>query len=271
MSTTQAAAIQMRSSADREQNLNTAAALLERAAGAGAKLAVLPENFAFMGTREADKLAFSEADGEGVIQDFLATQAAKHRLWVVGGTVPIRSDAKHVYASSLVFADNGERVARFDKIHLFDVSLPDSDEHYAESNSIIAGQRSVVVDTPVGKLGLSVCYDLRFPELYRELSAQGAQILTVPSAFTAATGAAHWEVLVRARAIENLCYVIAPNQGGRHASGRETYGNSMLVAPWGQVLERLASEPGVALGAIDLDHLERTRAHFPCLQHRILT
>lgn len=270
MNINQAAAIQMLSAADREQNLAVADALLERAAGEGAKLAVLPENFAFMGAHEADKIALAEPDGEGVIQNFLAEKAAKYKLWIVGGTIPIRADEKRVYASSLVFNEHGERKARFDKIHLFDVSVPDADEHYKESDSTIAGQAPVVVDTPVGKLGLSVCYDLRFPELYRQLSALGAQILAIPSAFTAATGAAHWEVLVRARAIENLCYVIAPNQGGRHANGRETYGDSMLVNPWGQVLDRIKSGPGIALGSIDLDHLERTRAHFPCLQHRTL-
>lgn len=270
MTAQHAAAIQMVSGPDREQNLAAAAALISRAAAAGAALLVLPENFAFMGAHESDKLKIAEPDGEGVIQEFLAEQAAKNNVWIVGGTVPLRGDARRVYASSLVYNASGERAARFDKIHLFDVSVPGDANQYQESASTIAGQRPVVVDTPLGRLGLSVCYDLRFPELYRELAAQGAQLLSIPSAFTAATGAAHWEILTRARAIENLCYVIAPNQGGRHSGGRETYGDSLLVNPWGQVLDRVASGPGIALGAIDTDQLERTRAHFPCLTHRRL-
>lgn len=266
-----AAAIQMVSSNDREQNLADCAAQLERAAAEGANLAVLPENFAFMGAKETDKLAIAEHNGEGRIQDFLAEQAAKHRLWIIGGTIPLKADHTHVYASSLVFNEHGQRVGHFDKIHLFDVTLADGKEQYRESDSILAGnKKTVIIDSPFGKIGLSVCYDLRFPELYRDMVAQGAQILTVPAAFTAATGLAHWETLVRARAIENLCYVIAPNQGGRHASGRETYGDSMLVNPWGQVLDRVATGPGLALAEIDLAQLERTREHFPCLDHRRL-
>ncbi len=270
MTPAHAAAIQMVSSADRDQNLAAAGELLERAAAAGAQLAVLPENFAHMGKHEADKLAIAESLDNGPIQDFLAEQAAKHKMWIVGGTIPLKGDGKRVYPSSLVFDDHGTRVARYDKIHLFDVTLPESDEQYRESDSFIAGSTPVVIDSPFGKLGLSVCYDLRFPELYREMVAQGAEIFTVPSAFTAATGQAHWETLARARAIENLCYVIAPNQGGRHASGRETWGDSMLVNPWGQVLDRVASGPGIAIAALDTDHLHRTRERFPCLSHRRL-
>ena len=274
MTTHIAAAIQMVSSADRDQNLAQCAALLAQAADGGAELAVLPENFAYMGARESDKLAIAEDSGNGVIQDFLAEQAAKHKLWVVGGTLPIKGDAQHVYARCQVNNARGEYVGHYDKIHLFDVHLPATEnnqgEHYRESASIFAGEQPVVLETPFGRLGLSVCYDLRFPELYRALVAQGAQLFTVASAFTAATGRAHWEPLIRARAIENLCYVIAPNQGGKHASQRETYGDSMLVNPWGQILDRLPHGAGVALGEIDTEQLQRTREHFPCLNHRRL-
>jgi nitrilase len=274
---TLAAAIQMVTTENLDTNLREAGALVLRAAEAGARLAVLPENFALMGRKEADKLAVAENPGSGPIQDFLAGLAARERIWLVGGTVPIKcpTDDSRVFASSLVFDPQGAQVARFDKIHLFDVSIPDpsnaqASEQYAESRSTVAGSEIVVVDTEAGRLGLAVCYDLRFPELFRKLAAQGAEIISLPSAFTAATGRAHWEVLVRARAIENLCYVIAPGQGGTHANGRQTFGDSMIVDPWGRILGRQPQGPGVVTADIDLARLHETRERFPCLLHRRL-
>lgn len=263
------AAIQMASSPNVRSNLLEAEKLIAEAAKAGAKLAVLPENFALMGEHELDKVKISEADGSGPIQDFLADVARKFGVWLVGGTIPIRSEHENkVRASSLVYDHDGQRVARYDKIHLFDVSVPDTDEEYRESDSIDAGSKPVVVDSPFGKLGLSVCYDLRFPELYRNMAAQGAEILIVPSAFTAQTGAAHWEVLLRARAVENLSYVIAPNQGGFHINGRKTFGHSMIIDPWGVVLDCHKSGSGVVIADIDRERLAKVRAAFPALQHR---
>ena len=265
-----AAAVQMVSSDDLDANLRTAGALIQSAAEAGARLIVLPENFAYMGKTEAHKLQIAETPGDGPAQAFLAEQAAHFGVWLVGGTVAIAADDGRAWASCLVFDDQGRQVARFDKIHLFDVGVPDSDESYLESDSTRPGDTARVIDTPLGRLGLTVCYDLRFPELYRALSADGAELVVVPSAFTQATGRAHWETLVRARAIENLCYVIAPNQGGKHASGRTTYGDSMVVDPWGRILDRVPEGPGVALGEIDLDHQQRIRERFPALSHRRL-
>lgn len=265
------AAIQMVSGADRDQNLAAAGELIRQAAEAGARLAVLPENFAFMGKREADKLAIAEHDGAGPIQDFLAETATRHGLWLVGGTMPLHGDETgRTGASCLVYDDSGRRVGRYDKIHLFDVDVPASGEQYHESAASIPGDQAVTVDTPLGRLGLSVCYDLRFPELYRALGAEGADILVAPSAFTAATGRAHWDVLTRARAIENLCYVIAPDQGGVHASGRETHGHSLIVDPWGRVLDRVIYGPGLAIAELDRAGLADTRQRFPALNHRRL-
>jgi nitrilase len=231
---------------------------------------VLPENFALMGRRESDKLALREQEGHGPLQDFLAEQAARHHLWLVGGTLPLQGrDAERTRASCLVYDDQGRRVARYDKLHLFDVQVVDSGERYQESASIEPGDQAAVVDTPFGRLGLAVCYDLRFPELFRALLAQGMELLALPAAFTAATGKAHWETLLRARAIENLCYGIAAAQGGRHSNGRETYGDSLIVDPWGVVLARLATGPGVVLADLDRDRLRHIRQQFPALQHRL--
>lgn len=265
------AAIQMVSEPGIAANLSMAADLLAEAAGRGAQLAVLPENFALMGRRETDKLAVQEAPGTGPIQDFLAEQAARHRLWLVGGTIPLRSagDGQRVRAACLLFDDHGQPVARYDKTHLFDVQTPGSQERYAESATIEPGNRYMVADTPFGRLGLAVCYDLRFPEQFRAMSAQGMEILALPAAFTASTGAAHWETLLRARAIENQCYVIAAAQGGRHANGRETFGDSLLIDPWGLILDRLDWGPGVALARMDRPFLENIRRQFPSLKHRI--
>jgi nitrilase len=265
------AAIQMVSEPGIAANLATAADLLAEAAGQGAQLAVLPENFALMGLRETDKLAVQETPGTGPMQDFLAEQAARHRLWLVGGTIPLRTagNDRRVRAACLLFDDRGQPVARYDKVHLFDVQMVGSRERYAESATIEPGDRYVVADTPWGRLGLAVCYDLRFPEQFRAMVDQGMEILALPAAFTAATGAAHWETLLRARAIENQCYVIAAAQGGRHANGRETFGDSVVIDPWGLVVDRRAWGPGVVLARMDRPFLENIRRQFPSLEHRV--
>ena len=234
------AAIQMTSGPEVAANLEQARELLEQAASRGARLAALPENFSFMGLKDADKRAVAEPDGAGPVQEFLAASARRLHLWIVGGTVPLVAGPDgRVAAASLVYDDDGERVARYDKIHLFDVDIPGRAESYRESAHVAPGSQAALLDTPVGRLGLSVCYDVRFPELYRHLSAGGAQLFAVPSAFTSPTGRAHWETLLRARAIENLCYVVAPAQSGFHPSGRETYGDSMIVDYWGRIQQRV--------------------------------
>lgn len=266
------AAIQMASSPNVEANLNEAERLIGAAVDAHAGLIVLPENFALMGMSEFDKLGLREDDHSGPIQDFLARMAQQHSAWIVGGTVPLvvaRSPDK-AHASCLVYDDQGRRVARYDKIHLFDVDVPGTDEQHRESNTIEAGDQPIVLETPFGKLGVAICYDLRFPELFRSMLDHGMEILAVPSAFTAETGAAHWELLVRARAVENLCYVIAANQGGFHVNGRHTYGSSMIVDPWGNVLSRLPNGAGHVCAEIDLARLYKIRETFPVLQHRRL-
>lgn len=261
------AAIQMASSPSVSGNLLEAGRLIETAATQGAKLIVLPENFALMGLEETDKLAIAETEGTGAIQDFMAKTAERHKVWLVGGTMPIKAASGRVRAACLVFNDKGHRVGRYDKIHLFDVSVPGTDESYQESATIEPGEDALVVDTPFGRLGLTVCYDIRFPELYRQMAAVGMDILAVPSAFTARTGAAHWEILVRARSVENLCYTIAANQGGFHKNGRETYGHSMIVDPWGAVMSSLAQGSGVVTAEFDRDRLNKVRAAFPALEH----
>jgi len=267
----QVAAIQMTSGPDVAANLAQARELLEQAAARGAKLAALPENFSFIGLKDGDKRAVAEAEGAGPVQEFLAATARALRLWIVGGTVPLKAGADgRVAAASLVYSSDGERVGRYDKIHLFDVDLPGRSERYRESAHVAPGSAPVVIDTPVGRLGLSVCYDVRFPELYRHLSAAGAQLLAVPSAFTSPTGRAHWETLLRARAIENLCYVVAPAQSGFHPGGRETYGDSMIVDYWGRILQRVPRGRGCALADIDTAAQASVRESFPALAHRAL-
>jgi nitrilase len=265
------AALQMTSGPDVAANLEQARELLRDARERGAVLAALPENFAFMGLKDADKRAVGESEGSGPIQNFLAATARDLKLWIVGGTMPMRAGSDgRVAAASLVFDDSGKRVARYDKIHLFDVDIPGKAETYRESAHVAPGREPVVVDTPAGKLGLSVCYDMRFPELFRRLSAAGAQIFSVPSAFTAPTGRAHWETLLRARAIENLCYVIAPAQSGFHPNGRETYGDSLIVDHWGAVLQRLPRGRGCVVADVDLNRQAQARTSFPALDHRVL-
>ena len=265
------AAIQMTSSHDVAENLASAAALLREAKDAGALVACLPENFSFVGLKDADKLQVAEADGNGPVQAFLSDTARRLKMWILGGTIVIRTkDSSRVANSSLLIDADGKRVARYDKIHLFDVTIPGRNEQYRESNHVLRGRNPVIADTPVGKLGLSVCYDMRFPELYRELVSRGAEWLAMPAAFTVPTGQAHWETLLRARAIENLCYVVAPAQSGLHTSGRETYGDSLIVDYWGQVLSRLAKGTGVITAEIDLAKEAETRTRFPALDNRQL-
>jgi len=265
------AAVQMASGPNVKANLEEAEKLIKTAVQQDAELVVLPENFAIMGLSEMDKVAIAETAGEGPIQQFLSQQASKHGVWIVGGTIPVESGVTgKVYSASLLYNDSGDMVARYDKIHLFDVLLEDSNESYNESETIESGDDIVVVDTPFGKLGMAVCYDLRFPELFRAMADVGMEICVLPSAFTSLTGRAHWESLLRARAIENLCYMVAPDQGGYHKNGRETYGDSMIIDPWGVVLNRLPHGTGVVVSDIDLEKLRKTRKNFPALQHKRL-
>jgi predicted amidohydrolase len=265
------AAIQMTSSHVVTDNLAAAGELLREAKDLGCDIACLPENFSFIGLRDADKLQVAEPDGVGAVQSFLSDTARKLGMWILGGTIVIRGDTEsRVANTSLLIDDHGKRAARYDKIHLFDVTIPGRDEQYRESTHVTPGREAVIADTPVGKLGLSVCYDMRFPELYRELVSRGAEWLAMPAAFTVPTGRAHWETLLRARAIENLCYVVAPAQAGTHTSGRETYGDSLIVDYWGQVLSRLPTGSGVITAEIDLAKEAETRARFPALDNRQL-
>ncbi len=265
------ACVQMASGPNIGANLLEAERLIAEAVGRGARLVVLPENFAIMGKTEHEKVAVREKPGSGAIQTFLAEQSAMHKIWLVGGTIPLEASVPDkVRASCLVFDDRGRQVGHYDKIHLFDVALIDSGEQYTESDTIEPGHEVVVIDSPFGRMGVAVCYDLRFPELFRQQLDQGLEVLVLPSAFTAITGRAHWEVLVRARAIENLCYVIAPDQGGFHLNGRETYGHSMIVDPWGTVLNSLSRGPGVVCADIELGRLQSARRNFPCISHRRL-
>lgn len=265
------AAVQMVSGVSVQANLEAAARLIGEAAARGARLVVLPENFAMMPAKESDRLAVAEREREGPIQDFLAETARAHRVWLVGGTIPLaaRTSGK-VRAACLLYDDQGRQVARYDKMHLFDVTLPNG-EQYRESRHIEAGDGPVAADTPFGRLGLAVCYDLRFPELFRRLLDLGAELFAVPSAFTAVTGRAHWEVLARSRAIENLAYLVASAQGGRHESGRETHGDTLIVNPWGEVLGRLARGAGVVAADLDREMLARVRGNLPSIHHRRIT
>lgn len=268
------AAIQMVSAIAREANLARAHGLLAQAAEAGAELAVLPEYFCMMGARDTDKLGLRETAGAGTVQGFLADAAREFGLWIVGGTLPIETtDAEHVFNSSLCYSPDGQCVARYDKIHLF--YFDNGAERYDERRVIAPGAKTVVFDMPSRdghrwRVGMSVCYDLRFPELYRALARQGAELLLVPSAFTRTTGAAHWEVLLRARAIENLAWVVAPAQGGTHENGRQTWGQSMIVDPWGAVVAQQASDEGVVLFDIEAGLVDRMRGQLPVLSHSVL-
>jgi nitrilase len=260
------AAIQMVSGPEVAPNLETAGRLIAEAAASGARLVALPENFAILGRHETDKVKVREKDGAGPIQEFLAGAARRHRVWLVGGSMPMEcGDPGKVRAACLLTDDTGRRVARYDKRHLFRFSH--RSESHDESRTIEPGTENVVAESPFGRLGLSICYDVRFPELYRAAGAVDAWF--VPSAFTAVTGAAHWEILLRARAVENQCYVIAPAQGGLHPGGRRTHGHTMIVDPWGEVLAVRPEGEGVVLAEIDSARLAEVRKSLPALENRI--
>lgn len=265
------AAIQMASSDHLEQNLEQAAALIARAVGRDAELLVLPENFAFMGVCDEQVLDVAEQPGEGPMQSFLTEQSKAHGITLVGGTVPIREAGDHrVRSACMVFSPQGELLGRYDKLHLFDVDVPTSQEVYKESANLAPGDEPCVIDTDLGRLGLAICYDLRFPELFRAMNADGAELFALPAAFTLATGRDHWEALLRARAIENLSTVIAAGQGGPHASGRQTYGHSMVIDSWGGLTDVYGYGAGIALGTFNSAKQKALREQFPVLKHRRL-
>lgn len=265
---TKVAAIQMCSSDNLEENLKQAEVLIKRASQNGAKLVVLPEMFPLIGAKPSDKVAIKEEYGHGKIQNFLATQAAKYKIWVVGGTIPIATpNSNKVRAACIVYDDKGRSVGRYDKIHLFDVVVS-TQEKYAESETTEAGGDVVVVDTPLGKLGLAVCYDIRFPTMFTELFFRGAEILAIPAAFTVSTGQTHWHALTTARAIDNFCYVIGANQGGTHASGRKTTGHSLIIDPWGDIMqEHPGDDVGIVYSDIDLNYLHQIRSKITLSEH----
>jgi predicted amidohydrolase len=261
------AAVQMISGPEVAPNLATAGRLIAQAAAEGARLVALPEYFPLIGASDEQRLTARETEGSGPIQDFLAETAAKHRLWLVGGSIPLAADdPARLRNSCLVFDDCGRRVARYDKIHLF--GFTKGEESYDEAATIEAGSRPVAFDLPFGRVGLAICYDLRFPELFRTLGT--VDLLVIPAAFTETTGRAHWELLLRARAVENQCYVLASAQGGVHPTGRRTWGDSMLVDPWGVVLARLAKGEGVVAGELDPARIAEVRNSLPTLKHRKL-
>jgi nitrilase len=263
------AAIQMNSGADVTANLELADSLLASAAADACKLAVLPENFPLMPAKGRDKTEHAEQTGKGPIQAFLAEAARRHDLWIVAGSMPLASpDPGRVYGGCPVIDDKGQMRALYRKIHLFDVDLPDSNESYRESSSMYPGNDPVLVATPFGRIGLTICYDLRFPELFRTLVDAGATLFTVPAAFTETTGKAHWHVLIRARAIENLAFVIAAGQTGAHPDQRRTFGHSMIVDPWGRILAELPDGNGHIAADIDLAAQQKLRAELPALEHR---
>ena len=267
------AAIQMNSGPDVRANLGLAGRLLAEAAAGGCALAALPENFALMPARGRDKAQHAEEPGGGPIQDFLEATASEHGIWIVAGSMPLVSpeiENERVYGACPVYDTDGAVRAVYRKIHLFDVDLVDKGESYRESNSMYPGDEPVAVDTPAGRLGLTICYDLRFPELYRRLVDDDATLFTVPAAFTATTGKAHWHTLLRARAIENLAYVIAPGQYGTHPDNRATFGHSLICDPWGRILAEQAEGNCVVAADIDPDLPARLRSEFPALTNRRL-
>ncbi|MBI1733431.1 MAG: carbon-nitrogen hydrolase family protein [Gammaproteobacteria bacterium] len=267
-----AAVIQMVSGADVGQNLACAADLIGQARAAGASFVALPEFFAIISPDEHAKLAIRESFGRGPLQDFLADRSRRHDIWLLGGTLPLTSEEpERVYNASLLFNPEGRCVARYDKMHLFDVHVDrEGTEQYNESATMKHGAQPVVAKTPFGNVGLSVCYDLRFPELYRGMLDEDTVMITAPSAFTARTGEKHWEMLLRARAVENLCFVIAPGQGGVHNERRTTWGHSMIVDPWGEILCCVETGPGFACADLDFAALHELRRSFPALSHRRL-
>ncbi len=263
------AVIQLVSGSDWRVNLERAAYWIAQAAQAGAQLVLLPENFAVFNSSQLVERGRDELSPQGPIRGFIAEQARQHGIWIVAGSLPVLStDGRRVRSACLVVDDQGVERARYDKIHLFDVDVADSQGSYRESDQIEPGGTVVLVDTPVGRLGLTICYDVRFPLLYQKLVEQGAQLISVPAAFTYATGEAHWQVLLRARAIETQCYLLAANQGGVHNASRQTYGHSMVVDPWGELLGCHAEGEGMVLAPVDLDRVSQLRSRMPIQSHR---
>ena len=261
------AAVQMISGPDVAPNLATAGRLIAEAAAAGSQLVALPEYFPLIGASDADRLAAREVDGSGPIQEFLGDTARRHGIWLVAGSIPLMADnPAKLRNSCLVFDATGQRVARYDKIHLF--GFKKGDESYDEAATIERGNNVVAFDSPLGRIGLAICYDLRFPELFRAMGE--CDLLVLPAAFTETTGRAHWETLLRARAIENQCYLLASAQGGLHPTGRMTHGNSMIIDPWGEILARMDKGEGVVVADLDRQRIADTRASLPALKHRIL-
>jgi deaminated glutathione amidase len=263
----QVAALQMVSTPDRDRNLADAGRLIAEAARGGAQLVLLPEYFCFMGFKDTDKLAIREMPGDGPIQRFLSDAAREHRVWIIGGTLPLQSpEANRVLNTTLVFDPSGKQVARYDKIHLFNFER--GEESFDEARTICPGSEVQTFDAPFGRVGLSVCYDLRFPELYRKLG--DCALMVVPSAFTYTTGRAHWQTLLKARAVENQCYVLAAAQGGTHENGRKTWGHSMLIDPWGEIVDVKDEGAGVVMGGVDLQRIAAVRASLPAYRHRVI-
>lgn len=264
-----AAAIQMTSGTELDRNVIEAGRLIADAASAGAELIVLPENFSFLGAQDADRLAAAEQPGAGPAQAFLERQAASLGVWIVGGTIPVWQSESRAYSRSLLIDPLGRTRAQYDKIHLFDVVVPGNEaESYRESATTEPGTRPITAATELGRIGLSVCYDLRFPGLFHRLGAQGMDILVVPAAFTVPTGQVHWRSLLKARAVESLVYVIASGQWGEHPGGRRTYGHSMIVGPWGEILAERESGAGIVMAELDMIRLDELRNQFPVLEHR---
>jgi deaminated glutathione amidase len=265
------AGIQMNSSQDLQENLAMAKNLIHQAVDQGARLIVLPEKFALMGMDLAEKVKHSESEGNGPIQHFMQEIAAQQNIWLVGGTIPIvDGQSERACAACLVYDNHGLQVARYDKVHLFDAKLCAGQERYAESNTTAPGKDVVVLSTPIGRLGLAVCYDIRFPELFRQMHTKAVEVIAIPTAFTYTTGKVHWDILIKARAIENMAYVVSACQTGTHPNGRRTYGHSMIVNPWGDVSAMLKEEVGTVVADIDLNYLYQLRQDFPVLDHRKL-
>lgn len=264
-----AAAVQMTSTRDVTRNLREAGRLVAEAAAQGAQLVVLPENFSFLGATDADRVAAIETVGDGPAQAFLVETARRHGVWLVGGTIPIRDGGERASSRSFLVGSDGRVVAHYDKIHLFDVDIPGrATERYSESATTLAGQRVVTVATPLGRIGMTVCYDIRFPALFHRLSVLGTDILVVPAAFTVPTGQVHWRPLLQARAIESLVYVVAAGQCGEHDGGRKTYGHSLLLGPWGELLAERPEGPGAVCADLDMIRLADLRERFPTIRHR---
>ncbi len=265
------AAVQMTSTRDVEANLREAGRLVGEAARQGAQLVVLPENFSFLGATDADRVAAVEEFGDGPAQRFLAETAESLGVWLVGGTIPIRDGAARASSRSLLVGPDGRIAAHYDKIHLFDVDIPAgarASESYSESATTLAGTRVVAAKTPLARIGMTVCYDIRFPALFHRLSVLGTDIIVVPAAFTVPTGEVHWLPLLQARAIESLVYVVAAGQWGEHAGGRRTYGHSLILGPWGECLAELPANPGAICADLDMNRLNELRQRFPTVQHR---